>query len=240
MRSRRVISIALFALSAGCATPLGHPKPMPEDILAMRVADTTTAQQFGALLKQHNVSAAILSSAHDSAWYAQVAATTAMKMTRPAHVGANTFAFLGPQALGDTTLTLKVQGGGDIRLHDALYRIDKNRRLDLMAVHIDPGANLLESVHALLAYVSTDVMANAAVVFAIEPPTPALGDSVSILMRAAFTDAWECTKDGKTGSRNTELPMRMFYGPNMHISCDSAERLSDGGTGMLGHFVLTD
>ncbi len=240
MRPGRVmLGVVLAGLVGGCAVRLGGPAPVDEDAIALHVSADMSAEQTAALLKQHGVEVAILASEHDSAWYADVAARAGMKSTRPGRAGTTTFAFMGPQALGDTTLALKVQGGGEIRLHDALYRIDKQRRLDLMAVHITPQANLRESVRALLAYVATDVLANAAVVFAIEPPTPALGDSVAVLMRAAFADAWECTPQGRTGTRNKELPIRLFYGPSMRVRCGGAEHLAESGGAILAHLVLT-
>ncbi|HEX6558925.1 MAG TPA: hypothetical protein VF021_05665 [Longimicrobiales bacterium] len=239
MRRGRVMAAALLAvLVAGCAVRLGGSKPINEDAVALRLAESATPEQTANMLKQRGVEVAILSSTRDSAWYAAVATAAGMKMTRVGRTGAGTFAFLGPQAIGDTTLTLKVQGGGEVRLHDALYRIDKQRRLDLMAVRIAPEANLRESVRTLLAYFATDVLPNAAVVFAIEPPTPALGDSVSVLMRAAFADAWECTREGRDGARNTELPIRLFYGPSMRVTCEGAERLNEGGGAILAHLVL--
>lgn len=239
MRLGRVIATAMLAvLIAGCAVRLGGPKPTDQDALALRLTDSATPDQIAALLKQRGVEVAILSSTRDSAFYAATAAAAGMKMTRVGRTGTGTFAFLGPQAIGDTTLTLKVQGGGEVRLHDALYRIDKQRRLDLMAVRIAPEANLRESVRTLLAYFATDVLPNAAIVFAIEPPTPALGDSVSVLMRAAFADAWECTREGHDGTRNVDLPIRLFYGPSMRVRCDGAERLNESGGAILAHLVL--
>lgn len=240
MKSWRVSgAVLLTLLTAGCAVRLGGTKPIEEDAIALQINGTATPEQIAALLKQQGVEVAILSGAHDSAWFADLATRAGMKMTRPGRAGARTFAFLGPQALGDTTLTLKVDGGGEIRLHDALYRIDKHRRLDLMAVRIEPGANLKESVKALLKYVASDVLANASVIFAVEPPTPALGDSVSVLMRAAFSDAWECAREGRNGARNTELPIRLFYGPSVRVRCQSAELLNTGGSAVVAHLVLT-
>ena len=239
MKSGRLVAAVLVVALAACATAISGAHPEDKTALAMRITDNMTPEQVAALLKQHMVEVAILSSTHDSAWYAQVASAALMKMSRAGHAGNETFAFLGPQALGDTTLSLKVTGGGDVRLHDALYRINKTRRLDVMAVRIGPDADLRASVQALLKYVATDVLANASVIFAIEPPTPQLGDSVSVLMRAAFSDAWECTKEGHDGAPNKNLPIRLFYGPARRMRCQTAEVLSDGGGAVLGHLVMT-
>jgi hypothetical protein len=239
MRRQVVLGIVLgvSVLAIACRTlSMSGPAPIAQDAIVMRVADNATSEQVAQLLKQHGAEVAILASAHDSAWYADVATRAGMKTSRAGKVGAHTFAFIGPQALGDTTLSLKVSGGGEVRVHDALYRMDKTRRLDLMAVRIEPGANLRESIKSLVAYVSTDVMATAAVLLAIEPPSPAASDSVSVLMRVLFTDAVECKKDGQKNPGAAAMPLRLFYGPAVHVSCQSAELLPPNG--ILGHFML--
>lgn len=237
MRSARIVwAVAGVVLTAGCAVRMGGPAPVEQDAITLHVTNET-AEQVAAQLREHGAEVAILSSTRDSAFYADVAARAGMKSTRPGRAGSTTFAFLGPQAIGDTTLSIKVNGGGEVQLHDALYRIDKERRLDLMAVRFE-SANLRESVRALLGYFSTDVMATAAVVMAVEAPTPALGDSISVLLRAAFGDTWECTKEGHNGPRNPNLPIRMFYGPSARIGCRSAEVLNNPGGAILGHLEV--
>jgi len=233
--------VVVAAVLAACSSVrLGGPSPADQDAIAMIVPPDATAEQVAQMLTERGVDYAILSGARDSAFYADVASRAGMKNTRPGAAGSTTFTFLGPQALGDTTLALKVTGGGEVIVHDALYRIDKERRLDLMAVNIEPNANLRESVRALLAYVATDVLANAAVLLAIQPPTPALGDSISILTRAAFADAWECTSDGRNNPTVKDLPIRLFYGPAVRLACRAAERVDVAGGAILGHFVITN
>ena len=231
--------VVAAALLAACSSVrLGGPSPRDLDAIAMVIPADATAEQVAQILTQRGVDYAILSGARDSAFYADVATRAGLKNTRPGGTGSTRFSFLGPQALGDTTLALKVTGGGEVLIHDALYRIDKNRRLDLMSVRIEPNVNLRESVRAVLAYVATDVLPNAAVLLAIQAPTPALGDSVSILTRAAFADAWECTRDGRNNPTVTDLPIRLFYGPAVRLSCQSAERVDAGGGAVLGHFTM--
>ncbi|HUP88601.1 MAG TPA: hypothetical protein VM100_04600 [Longimicrobiales bacterium] len=236
-RLRVWVIAAAVATMGGCAVRMGGPSPVGEDALILRITNET-ADQIATMLKQDGVEFAILSGSRDSAFYADVATRAGMKSTRPGRAGTTTFAFLGPQALGDTTLSLKVQGGGEIRIHDALYRIDKERRLDLMAVHFESATNIKEHVRTLLNYVSTDVSASAGVILSVESPTPALGDSVSVLLRAYLADVWECTKEGKAGARNQNLPMRAYYGPSARIRCDDARLLTNAGGGMFGHFVM--
>ncbi|MGQ0561299.1 MAG: hypothetical protein ACT443_05430 [Gemmatimonadota bacterium] len=231
-----VTTACMMLAVAGCAVRLGGPSPVDRDAIALHVADHAAAAEVAQQIKQRDADFAILSAARDSAWFAAVAAGAELTATRPGNVGARTYAFLGPKALGDTTLTLKVPGGGEIRLHDALFQIDKNRRIDLLAVRLDSAAELQKSIETLLTYIATDVGANVAVLLAIEPPTPALGDSVSVLTRAAFADVWECTEQGRSGTSPAALPIRLFYGPVVRMRCESAERAGQGG--LFGHFVL--
>jgi hypothetical protein len=213
---------------------MGGPAPIKQDALVMRVTNET-AEQVAAVLQQSGVEFAILSGSRDSAFYADVAARAGLKSTRTGHAGSTTYSFLGPEALGDTTLALKIRSGGELRLHDALYRVDKTRRLDLMAVRIEENANIRDAVRSLLDYVSTDVMATAAVVLAVDSPSPAVADSVSVLLRAMYTDVWECTEAGKKQPRNGTLTMRMMVGPSTRARCDTAEQITNG---MVGHLVL--
>jgi hypothetical protein len=76
------------------------------------------------------------------------------------------------------------------------------------------------------------------VLLAIEPPTPELGDSVSLLTRAAFADAWECTPQGRDRPNHSDMELRLFYGPAVRMTCARAERVNLGGDAILGHFVL--
>ena len=237
-RSVKVVVAVAAMFAAACSARLGGSKPAEQQMAAIRIASGATAEQVAQTLTQRGLEYAILSGERDSAWYADVATRAGLKTTRPGSAGTTTFAFLGPEAIGDTTLALKVPGGGELRVHDALYRIDKNRRLDLMAVKIEPNANLEASIRALLTYVASDVLAHAAVLLAIVPPTPELGDSVSLLTRAAFADAWECTPQGRDRPNQSDMPIRLFYGPPVRMTCARAERVNLGGDAILGHFVL--
>jgi hypothetical protein len=240
MTSARITVVVIAMLVAACAArtkgeaDLSHEK----DTIALRVANESS-EQIAQLIKDQGVEVAIISSNKDSAWFADVATRAGLKSSRPGRAGNSVFAFIGPTAIGDTTLSLKVAGGGEIRVHDALYRIDKNRRLDLLAVKVEPGVNLTESMKSLLQYVSTDVMANAAVILAIEPPNPIVGDSIAVLIRPVYADAWECTRAGRDRTQNRELPIRLFYGPGVRIRCKGADRLDAGGGSLLARLELS-
>lgn len=202
----------------------------------MHLDANASAEQAALILTQRGAEYAIISAPHDSAWFADVAARAKLTTTRPGLVNGRTYAFIGPKALGDTTLTLTVPGGGVLRIHDALFEVDKNRRIDLMTVQLDSTVNLNRSITRLLEYVASDVGATVSVLLAIEAETPAMGDSVSVIMRPLYTDLFECTAEGKAGASPSDLPIRTFFGPSARMRCKSAERL-DRGT-LLGHFEI--
>lgn len=239
MRPGRVLVAAFAALFVtGCAVRLGGPSPVDTDAAVLTVPASATAEQIAQQLAQQHAEYAILSAQRDTAFFADVARRLNLHTTRPGNVGTTTYAFIGPKALGDTTLTIAVAGGGQIRIHDALYRIDKARTLDLLAARIEPNTNLQRAVETLLKYVADDVGPTAALLLAVEPPTPAMGDSVSVLTRAAFADVWECTPEGKSGASAAHLPVRVFAGPAVRLRCKTAENVTGAGTGVLGHFEL--
>src|SRR5690606_11296435 len=98
------------------------------------------------------------------------------------------------EILGDTTLVLPVQGGGSVHMHDALYRIDEYRNIDLMIVRLE-GPDLRTTVRTLLNYIATDVPADAPLLLALDGPTAAIADSAATMIRATIGDASECRED---------------------------------------------
>lgn len=223
-----------IVIMAGCAGALGRGGPEARAALAVRVPAAMTAEDLGARIRQGGYEFVMLSSERDSAWLASVAAQAGLQMTRPGNVGGATYAFLGPKALGDTTHTLRLTGGGQVRLHDALFRVDKNRQLDLILARFDGVANLGEAVRSLLAYVAKDVSGNAALLLGVEGPTPQIGDSVAVLLRAAYTDTRECNG----GASGAPTSIRLLYGPEARIRCERASVLIDAGGAVAGQFVL--
>lgn len=236
MKPGRVLAASLLAAGlAACASVYG-PRPVYTDAMVIR-ATNETAEQVGSLLKQRLARFAIVSSARDSAWFAGVAASSGLTPTRIGNVGPSSYAFFGPKAIGDTTLSLPV-GNGSIRIHDALYEVDKNRRLDLMAVRIEDNVDLRPAAQKLLEYVAKDVMDVAAVLLVIESSSPARSDSAYVQLRALFTDAWECTTAGRSGTAAPSLPLRVLYGPPVRLTCDGAEYLDATNGSLLMHLKL--
>ena len=218
---------------AGCASALGGSKPEARDAIAMRVPADMTAEQLGGRIQQGGYEYAILSAPRDSAWLASAAARAGLQMTRPGRVGNTSYVFFGPKAIGDTLHVIRVSSGGTIRLHDALFKIDKNRNLDLILARFDSIANIQDGVRHLLAYVAKDVSGNAALLLAIDAPQQ-LTDSVAFLVRAAYTDTRECA-GGATGGQSS---IRLLYGPLARIRCERAAVLNEPGTPVSGNFLL--
>lgn len=220
----------------GCALGLGGSDPLERDVLTMEVPATISAEELGARLQQGGYEFALLAADHDSAWLAAAATRAGLQMTRPGRVGAVNYVFFGPPALGDTTHVVNVRSGGSIKLHDALFELDKHHHVDLMLARFDSVADVREGVRALLGYVAKDVSGNAALLLAIETPTQQFGDSISTLIRALYLDTRECVDDGSAAG--TASAIRLFYGPPLHVRCANAAILNEAGGPVSAHFVL--
>lgn len=213
-------------ITAGCAAGFGGSKPFERDVLALRVSANTTADQLGTRLLQGGYEFAMLATQFDSAWLAAAATRAGLQMTRPGRIGESNYVFFGPKAVGDTTHTVNVRTGGRVRLHDALFQVDKEHAVDLILARFDSVTDIREGVRALLGYVASDVSGNAALVLGVETTTQQLGDTVSVLIRAAYTDTRECAASSAPASQSA---IRLFYGPNARVQCQRAEILNEAG-----------
>jgi hypothetical protein len=222
-------------LGAACAGALGGGSPLERDAIALKVGSNTSSEELGARLQQGGYEFALISADRDSAWLAAAATRAGLQMTRPGRVGPSTYVFFGPKPVGDTTHTVPVQGGGQVQLHDALYRVDKDHAVDLILARFDAVTDLSRGVRALLGYVGNDVSNNAALLLAIESPTPQAGDSIALLLRAAYTDTRECA--GATAPA-TSSAIRLFYGPQVRVKCERAEVLNESGGPVSAQFLL--
>ena len=225
MKQSTVFLAALTLVTAGCAS-LGGSKPLERDVLALRVSANTTADQLGTRLLQGGYEFAMLATQFDSAWLAAAATRAGLQMTRPGRIGDSNYVFFGPKAVGDTTHTVNVRTGGRVRLHDALFQVDKEHAVDLILARFDSVTDIREGVRALLGYVASDVSGNAALVLGVETTTQQLGDTVSVLIRAAYTDTRECAGASAPASQSA---IRLFYGPNARVQCQRAEILNEAG-----------
>lgn len=229
--SRIVAIIGVIALT-GCAVRLGGPKPLEYRTLAFSVAPQSGADEVAGWIRQADANLVLLAAAADSAWFGEVARQADLKLSGPGSAGSVSFAFLAGEPVGDTTIVLSLPDGGGITVHDALYKVDDYRFLDLLAVEIPSAAQSREAIKALLRYLATDVMPESAVVLAIDVPDAATGDSISALLSPVFRDARSCLRpNARAAAEDATWGMRLFFGPEAKLHCQDARPL--GGQGPL-------
>jgi len=226
-----------LALLAGCSPNFGAPKPIPYQALALDVPAGASADSVASIVRGSSAGLVLLAGPADSAWFGQVARATNLKLSGPTRTPpALRMAFLAGKPVGDTTLTLPVQGGRPLVMHDALYEPRKNRHLDLMMVQIDTASPASAVARALLTYVATDVNQNSPVVLGLIAPNRAIADSVAQLIRPIFVDVREC--GGNQGDSAVAAPVRVLYGPETQIYCDEARLLPGTGTPVYARVTL--
>ncbi len=228
------IAVAL----AGCAVRLGGPKPVEYRTLAFNVGAQAVPAEVAGWIRRADANLVLLAAAADSAWFGEVARQSRLTLSGPGTAGPVSFAFLAGNPVGDTTVVLPLAGGGAVGVHDALYEVDKERYLDLLAVRIPSAAGSREAVKALLEYVATDVMPDAAVVLAVDVPDAAAGDSVAALLDPAFRDARSCLPAGAGGGAGAAWGMRLFFGPEAKLRCEEARPLGEEGP-LLARLILS-
>ena len=235
---RRIFGLVVpVVLMAGCAVRMGGPKPVSFETVAIRFDAATTATQAAAQLRSLNARLALIVTPRDSVFVREVAQQLSLTPTRPGRINDLTVAFLAMKAEGDTTLSIPV-GSGRIQMHDALFKIDKTRVLDLMTVFVSAETPARDAARALLTYIATDVGATAVTALAIHTTTPAAGDSIAEFTRAAWGDSWECTETGRRGERAPALNLRLFFFPAARVRCEQAQLLTAGGTGIHARLLV--
>ncbi len=210
--------LATLALGA-CASSMGAPREISTPTVALRVDPAATAAGIAAALQDARARAVFLTADRDDAWFAEVAAATGLHVTGPATAGPMRTAFLAPEALGDTIYRLPYEGGA-ITLLDALFEVDEERFLDLIAFRIQKDDPVRPIMTALLEYVATDVNNAAALVMAVTVPDEAVGDSVARMLSPAYSDVRRCGAEAivtPAGERT-----RLFYGPSARMFCTEA------------------
>jgi hypothetical protein len=224
--------IALVAIVTACAGRLGGSKSPVFNALILKGTSATTAAEVASQVRGTTSNLVMIFAPHDSAWYADVAKQTGLVLSRSRKEPQGTIGFLAVKPEGDSTLTLNVGTGRTVLVHDALYKVDKTRYIDLLGVAVDGGVSASETVHALLKYMATDVMGEAAIVLAIDAPTPVQSDSIATLMRAVLLDMRECARATRAQSAPlTRTDLLVFYGPEARLNCTDARAIS-GGPGM--------
>lgn len=213
-------------LLGACAT-LGGPRDISMPTVAFHADPGATPAAVAGMLDAQGARAAFLASSRDAAWFADVASAAGLHLSGPGEMGDLRMAFLAPEPVGDTTHEL-VYDGGAFNIQDALYEIESDRLLDLIAFRIQEGEPVGAVIGALLEYVATDVDNAAAVVMAVAVPSAAVGDTVARMLAPAYYDALRCEGDADAPSAGERI--RLFYGPEARMYCAdaAAERRPEG------------
>lgn len=223
---RHVALTLLTIAAAGCAAGMGGPKDVALSTVALRVDPGTSAAAAAAALDEVDARIALVAAEADSAWFASVAGAAGLHLSGPAGGGLS-LALMAMEPVGDTVIDLAYEGGS-IAMVDALYELDDEHYLDLMAFEIGAGDAVQPLVTRLLRYIATDVPPSAGVILAIAVPDAATGDQIARLLSPGLFDASRCEGKGAEGSGS----IRLFYGPEARVRCGDAAAGRIGG-GMI-------
>lgn len=232
-----LIPVVCAVTMTACAVRLGGSGPVEYSTLAVDFSSTTTPEQAAAMIRQNNARLVLMSTPRDTGWVSAVASASGLTSTRPGTLTVWVVSPTGFQARKASVVLSTVPGGGRIRLHDALYEIEKNRHIDLMTVVFDPNTNVREGVRALLGYIATDVSSNVPVVLAVYSPNNAVSDSVAAVTRAAWADAAECSAKSSADGASRNMVMRLFYFPAARIRCLDARMIDAPGAPVAARLV---
>jgi hypothetical protein len=231
--------LVVCVVVAGCSVRLGGAKPEEYNAIGLRAAAGAGAGEVAARIRGAEGDVVLLAADRDSVWFADVATQSGLMLSGPGRTGPSSLGLLTRlEVLGDTALILNVpNGGGRLHMQDALFKVDKDRTLDLMLVSFAEASSVREGVRALLNYIATDVGGTAAVVIGIDAPARATADSAAVLIRAAFTSAQDC--DGpKVDVPADGVSLNLFYGPEARLSCTSARILPGTPNAIMARVVV--
>lgn len=215
---RLLLSLVTLGVAA-CAVNVGAVPEIPVSAMALRVPAGTGASEVSAMIEDAAAEVALVAGPPDTTWFADVAEATGLTVSGPATAGDLGLGFLAGEPLGDTTVVLTYDGGS-VTVRDALYDLDEQRYLDLLAFRIDDAEQARRQIAVLVEYMATEVMNSAAVIMAVAVPTAAIGDSVGQLLSPAYFDALRC--EPGLAARGDREGVRLFYGPEARIFCRSA------------------
>ena len=222
---RRAALTILTLGTAACAANMGGPRDVPLSTVALRVDQGVTAEQAAAALLEANARVALVAAPADSAWFGAVAGATGLHLSGPGG-GPLSLALMGMEPLGDTVIDLTFEDG-TVTVVDALYELDDDHYLDLMAFEVGSDDAIQPLVTRMLRYIATDVDPSAGVVLAIAVPDVATGDSIARLLSPGYFDARRCA-NGTAAASNGSI--RLFYGPEARMWCrDASEGAIVGG-----------
>ena len=237
MRRMAVLGVAGVVM-AGCAVRLGGPKPEVYETVALKAPDGASAADVAATVKRAGGDIVLLVADRDSAWFSDVSAQTGIPIDGPGYTGGPGMAFFTHlKVIGDTTLTIPIEAGGKLHVHDALFEVAEGRDLDLMIVSFAEAASARDGVRTLLQYIATDVGGTSSVLIGLVSPSQAVSDSVSTMLRAAFRNALDCG-DTSIAPPAGGLGMSLLYGPEARISCESARVLPGSPNAIVARAVV--
>jgi hypothetical protein len=220
MRRLLVSAAALAVVVAACSPRMGEPRHVDVPTVVFLAEAGADAAAVGAAIREARPRVALVAGPVDPAWFAAVVAASRLShLSGPGELAPDlAVGFLGLEAVGDTTVELTYEGGS-FRLHDALYDFGNRRFLDLMAFRVTDPATVRPLITALSAYVATDVMPGAAVVFAVAVPDAAVGDSVARLLSPMYRGVTHCGAAADVVQRSG---IRLFFGPEARMYCRTA------------------
>lgn len=236
------------ALMTACALRLGGTAPEELRVLIASVDRPPPAGATGDWMSALDAEVVLISAAADSVWFASAAGAAGLTLSGPAvpepaavasrAVRRPALAFLAWEPLGDTTIALVADDGARILVHDALYRTDGRKALDLMAASLPVGANPRDAARALLTYVATDVMHDAIVVLALRTAEPAAADSLDGLLRPVFAGVAQCEDQLDIAAATGPGMLRLYYSPVVRVRCDAVRGFGAPVPALLARLVL--
>lgn len=235
MRHFKLLAPAALLFMVACAVRLGGSSPEPYRVLAIPAGSSSSAADIAQHITSEGGQLALIAADRDSAWFADVAARAGLELSGPGTTGPTGLAFLTSlPILGDTSIVLLPPSGGRIHMHDALFEVDEDRTIDLMAIDVEGVQDVRDGVRTLLSYIASDVGNSVPLILAVSSPATAVDDSVATLLRAAFANAADCAADGDA----VVIPgLRLLFGPPARMQCEEARTLP-GGAGISARLVV--
>lgn len=235
-----------LALLAGCAIRIGGPDAVEYRVLSIKAAADAPAERVASQIRDADAQIVLLEAERDTAWFAEVARGAELELSGPGLANGHGLAFLAPTPVGDTTIAIPVTPTGDsVTVHDALYRVDDNRYLDVLATRVPAGVDRRKAIRALLDYIATDVPSNAGVIIAVDAADAAGSESVADLFRPAFANASECLLETESDGPDDvdeapppDVPLPVYYGPQLRMLCEDAELRAGAIRALLANLVV--
>jgi hypothetical protein len=229
----------LLVFAAACARRLnGPPSGGPSwNMLALRTAGVPAAD-IAKEVRAAQSTLVIVFAPADSAWFADLAKQTSLVLSRSKKPNQGSIAFLATKPEGDTTISLGVTGSKPLLVHDALYKFDKTHLVDLLGVRVESATSARGTVHSLLGYIASDVQGDAAIILAIDAASPALTDSLGVLLRPALLDVRDCFVTRRGSPPPGKPDILVFYGPEARMGCSNGHTLPLPGAPIVARMTL--